>query len=398
MQATISQIASRLAVQKSSTRGLGIDVGQQDTKVVWFEKTGAKNLQASAIRFSTEIEPVEVSNQEDQLSIAMPSSQAADKKERRSEEMHPFSRRKADTGKTTKWKPADIAALCDRIVNMVGTSYRTAPIHLSLSMSVCDFRGVYLRSGNNGPQGSLQDALAESIGSREPRVLAIMDQDTTQAKRRVFSLPRETALAFGDSFEKSGMPPMSMDGLPWSMARCLQIIKKQQQSANPSIDFDGPQIIFDWSWGRPTLVAVNGKELTYVRRLNNGSLNQLCSQAKADLQLTNHQAARWLSHCNAAKVERELMEDTRHWMELRCAELCNELNEAVEYVAWRLKGGKIKNLWLTGGGAAMGLEKWIRPALPCPVQLWSLETSSGTIGPEYATATALAAKGAYDAI
>lgn len=397
MHTVLSDVVSKLAVTKGTVSGLGIDVGQQETKIVWLEKTrNSKSLHASAIRFPTDISPVEVAKEEDSMSMMGFAAQSTEpEKERRSEEFHPFRHRKNDSAKVSKWSAKDIGGLCDRIVNMIGTNFRMAPLHIALSMSVCDFRGVYLRKGSNGVEGSVAEALAESIGSREPRSLAILDSDPSKPKRRVFSLPQETALAFGDGFDRNGMPPMSMDGLPWCLSGCLPLTQRQRKE---EVDFDGPQIVFDWSWGRPTLIALDNHEITYVRRLNNGSIQQLCGQAQADLELSNAQAVRWLTLCNASNGDRELMEDTRQWLELRASELAHELNEAIQYVAWKLKGGKIRNLWLTGGGAALGLANWIRSPLLCPVHVWNLETSAGRLGPEFAVATALAAKGVYDAV
>lgn len=398
MQAVLEEITNRLTLPKSTVNGLGIDVGQQETKIVWIEKrSGSKTLKASAIRTPTEINAVVEQGKEDSP-ISMMGLQTPDpEKERRTEDLHPFRHRKEDSDKACKWQTKDIARLCDRLVGMVGAAFRTSPLHISLSMSVCDFRGVYLRTNGNGIEGNLTDALAESIGNREPRTIAILDQDTSKPKRRVFSLPQETALAFGDNFDRNGMPPMSLDGLPWCLAGCLNLVQNQW-SGRSEVDFSGPQIVFDWSWGRPTLVALNGREITYVRRLNHGSVKQLCAQAQDDLDLNNAQAARWLSLCNSTKGDRELMEDTRHWLELRCSELAKELTEAIEYVTWRLGDGQIKNVWLTGGGAALGLDRWIRNGLPCPVHTWTLQSESGNLGPEFATAASLAAKGGYGAI
>src|SRR5690606_13393947 len=86
------------------------------------------------------------------------------------------------------------------------------------------------------------------------------ESNASQDKLRCFSLPEDLSWSVAQSLDEVGLTPNSLDGVPWCLARALQMVAAPSNPA--TID-----LALDWSFGSPTLVASQSGQIHYVRSM-----------------------------------------------------------------------------------------------------------------------------------
>ena len=137
-------LTKRLVRTPNASTGLGIDVGQFHTKIVWLERTTAGQYRASAIKLPSAAE----------LYNEPTINSAGDDLDRRSTSTNPFAVKKTrETTNETVWTAENLSHLGQRIGTALNNSkIRRAELNITVSMSVCDFRNVYL--AKEGPEAN----------------------------------------------------------------------------------------------------------------------------------------------------------------------------------------------------------------------------------------------------
>lgn len=305
---------------------------------------------------------------------------------RQSDSSNPFKRTAPSAEGQTIWSKNNLSRLCKRIDAVLdGSRCRKSELSVTLSMSVCDYRSVYVAKESRSQPGAIQEALSQSLGNHQKRCVALLPDLENRPKCNIFSVSESLAWSVGELLEAEGLAPKRIDGLPW----CLRRAFCQTAESNTSIG-----IIVDWSYGAPTLAVVVDGELGYVRRLANGGLKQISSQAQADLGLDENEALRWLAHSSKLPQDKEAVRDTLAWMRHCCKEMAAEISAAIDFVRWRFKGRVPECVSLVGGGAAQsGLVKILSSEMAQDVRAWKRPVKDGVLTAEYATAAALAELG-----
>ena len=356
--------------------GLGIDVGQAKTKLVWLDQVGPTLRACHTI--------VNTLNASEDCALET----ASEAKDRR-EDSNPFKSRSEDSGREGFHLTGDqLRGLCESIRKTIGKGRVSGcAMNLTLSMSACDYRSVYVPKDVVVNEQAIHHALCQAIGSPQRRCIAVLPNDESKPKCRVFSIEESLATSVGDTFEKHGFPPQRIDGLPWCLARAYQLLGQSAENVG---------LILDWSFGRPLLVSVLDQKLSYVRRLSSGGIQELCAQPMRDMGLSTLEASQWLKLCLASRTEEksDASEDTRQWVRQSVVKMAEEINSAVEYIRWRAGKRPLTTIWTVGGAPRIdGLIEMLNADLSVPAQPWSLSTSNCTLTSELATATSLAMLG-----
>lgn len=356
--------------------GLGIDVGQAKTKLVWLDQNGT-SLRASHTTVNT--------SNPSETGLTETANSSTDRRE----DINPFKSRSEDLGKEGFNLTRDqLGRLCEGIRKTIGKGrVRQCAINLTLSMSACDYRSVYLPKDAVLNEQAIQHALSQAIGNPQRRCIAVLPNDEAKPKRRVFSIAEPLAASVGETFEKHGFPPQRIDGLPWCLARAYQMLNQPA---------DNVGLILDWSFGRPVFVSVLDQKLNYVRRLSHGGVQELCAQPMRDMGLSTPEASHWLKHCLASRTrdKSDASEDTQRWVGQTVAKMAAEINSAVEFIRWRAAKRPLTTIWAVGGAPRIdGLIEMLNAEVTVPVQPWSLPLSNCTLTSELATAASLAMLG-----
>ncbi len=366
----------------NTTSGLGIDIGQSQTKIVWMAGRADRSLRSMAVSIPTRIERVALAEASAQETTQPDGDRRTDH--------NPFKQRRSLATPSAKaWTSSELRNLCARIASVLeACPSRRAEVSVVLSMAVCDYRSVYVTKEADRSD-VLQSALQQSIGDDGPRCWANLVDSEAKPKQRIFSVPESLSWLVGESLESVGMSPRRIDGLPWCMARAYQHTEPKPDEAG---------LMVDWSFGDPTLVAVVDGQPAYVRRLNHGGLQKIASQARQDLHLNADEAARWIQQCEQPAPGCEAISETRSWMRHCCQRMALEIQAAIDYVRWRNKDRAPSKLWLVGGGAMhASLTEMLDAELAIDVRAWRRSWSSGHLSANYATAASLAELGVSNA-
>lgn len=356
--------------------GLGIDVGQSKTKLVWLDKNGA-SLQAFHITVNTLNQNVECSSD--------PTKESSDRRE----DVNPFKSRSQDTGNDEFTLTKDqLNWLCECVGKAIGKGrVSKCAMNLTLSMSACDYRSVYVPKDAVLNEQAIQSALMQATGSPQRRCIAVLPSEESKPKRRVFSVSESLATNVGETFEKHGFPPQRIDGLPWCLARAYQMLDEPTENVG---------IILDWSFGRPILVSVLDQRIIYVRRLCNGGMQEMCAQSMRDMGLSMAESGHWLKHCMSicGNEKSEASEDTQQWVSQSIAKMSAEINSAIEFIRWRAANRPLTTIWTVGGAPKIdGLVDMLSAEVSIPIRPWSLPTSNCRLTSDLATAASLAMLG-----
>ncbi len=341
------------------TCGLGIDIGQRLTKIVSVER------QRDTIH---EI-----------CAVSIPTRPAASE----------------DAGAQCNWSTREIKELSrvvQRVLNGRSASRRTR-VAVTLSMAACDYRTVYVPKDTQVNLRAVQETIASAKNDHRARCIAVLpspsasDSKEAQDKLRCFSLPEELSWSIAQSLDEVGLTPTVLDGVPWCLAGALQL------AAEPA-DPNCINIALDWSFGSPTLVAVQAGQISYVRSMVHGSIQELIATASRDYQMDTAEAVHWIAQClkhAASTVADAAQIETYDAVSRICSQLAEELRTAIEYITWRHQGCKVGTLWLMGGAPRInGLSDLLQSKLTCPVAQWQVNSGETCLTAEYALAAALA--------
>ncbi len=367
------------------SRGLGLDIGQLNTKIVIANKepTGTMHYQGVLIPTILADSPTEPP--------ATRSEQLPSESERRQSRSQTSA---ADKNHRFQLSTRTIKLLASRIGQVVATdSHITRPrVGLTLSMAVCDYRTLYIPKSSRLSVAGVQQSIVDATGDNRARCLAIMpgqdlQDDNRQAKVRCFSLPEDLVCTMAHQLEKIGLMPNTLVGLPWCMANALEMVM-------PSDEISKLQVGIDWSYGQPLLVSVKHGQIDYVRCLSNGSLRDLTATAADQYGLAPTAVGRWLAHCLRGPERLELnaiAAETRGWVREACRQFACEINTALEFIRWRNQDAKLETIWLMGGVTEIaGMTDLLQSMLACEVRPWRFDNGKSALTADYALAASLA--------
>jgi hypothetical protein len=348
-------------------QSLGIDIGQLTTKIVLAETNSRGELDYQTTCLSTWA-PNSVTES--------PTNQ--------------------DPIPACSWTSRALKSVTQQVGQIVAAHSRSRRLQIgvTLGMSACDYRTLYVPKNSHITAAGIQQSIAAAIGDKRPRCIATISHpesaaDNRQSKLRCLSLPEDLAWSIAQQLDGVGLMPHRLTCVPWCMARALQLVAKERPDA-------GHQLGIDWSYGPPTLVAVKQGHIDYVRCLSSGGLGQLCAQAMQRYQLSPAEACRWLTHCmhDESSTGSDAVMETRDWVREGCAKLATEIGNSLEFIRWRNPEFELESLWLMGGAPRIaGLHTWLQSMVPCELRLWNLETQVDQLTSEYALATAVASMG-----
>lgn len=359
---------------RAYSRGLGIDIGQTQTKVVSVECHRGEPCQICATTIPTILE----------------------------------SDGENEVNSTPRWSSFELKNLARRIRQLLGGRYRAsgARIALTLSMSVCDYRTIYLPSESRVRSTTLQETIAAATDDQRPRCIALLPggasaSDEAKSMIRCFSLPEELSWSAAQAFDEVGLTPHAINGLPWCLANAVELIAGEHSAGAielPAGAIELPagaiELVVDWSYGSPTLVAVRNGNIDYVRCLSHGSLEELASQARADYHMTFAEAQHWIAACLVDPPQEESLNNTTEtsdWIDDCCRHLAEEIHTAVEYLRWRHQSAPPPILRMTGGGTLIpGLQAILQSHLNHEINPWNWSDGTSTLTADYATAASLA--------
>ncbi len=350
---------SRLSWKPSSSCGLGIDIGQRATKIVSVQRQRDAIQAICAVCIPTRPETNQVGSTQ------------------------------------CNWSTREIKELSrviQRVLNGRSTSRRTR-VAVTLSMSACDYRTVYVPQDTQVSLRAVQETIAAAKNDHRARCIALLpnavvgESQEQQDKLRCFSLPEELSWSVAQSLDEAGLTPSVLNGAPWCMAGAMRL-------AAAAVQPDRINVALDWSFGSPTLVAMQAGEISYVRSMLHGSVQDLVATAGRDYQMDTAEGVHWIGQClehTALNVADAAQIETYDAVSRICSQLAEELRTALEYIAWRHQGCKVGTLWLMGGAARInGLSDLLQSKLTCPVAQWQVNCGETCLTAEYALAAALA--------
>lgn len=341
-----------------AARGLGIDIGQVATKIVSVERRRGAVQNVCAVSIPTRVESSNVDSQQ------------------------------------CNWSTRELKALSRVIQQTLNgrADSRRSRVEVTLSMSACDYRTVYVPQNTQVNMRAVQETIALAKNDNRTRCIALLpnlpsDSNQPQDKLRCFSLPEDLSWSVAQSLDEVGLTPSVLDGVPWCMLNALQMVVG---STDPAII----DLALDWSFGSPTLIAVKAGQISYVRSMVHGSVQELIATASEDYQMDAAEAVHWIARCleltvaNAADAAQIEAHDV---VSRACSRLAGEIQTALEYVTWRHQGCKLGTLWLMGGATRIaGLSDLLNSKLSCPVAQWQVTAGDASLTSEFALAAALA--------
>ncbi len=383
-----------------SQHGLGIDIGQLQTKIVFLKQTAG-----SGPAFSAATIPTSLSTEEDDAGAPAHSERFTEEPVL-SEPAHEPSAERRQTNAITKsksftWSSRDLRDLMGRIRDVVGNAeiQRRPMVGVSVSMSACDYRTIHVPKNSRMSNSSVQQTIASATGDNRNRCLAYLpgrekQNEDQQTKIRCLSLPEDLAWSVAQQLDDVGLTPKTLNGLPWCIANALDMVI-------PPTQRQCIQVGIDWSVGEPTLVCLVNGQIEYVRCLTNGGMQELTSQAIEDYRMTTAQAGRWLAHCLQASVSGQpnsAASETRDWVTGSVTKFAQEIETALDFIRWRNQSATLGSVWLMGGALQVpGLYEVLQARLPCAAVPWVLQTANAELSSEYALAAALARQGVQHA-
>lgn len=384
---------------RNGSRGLGIDIGQIHTKIVFAERSSGEGFDYRAATIPTRIRSLPPQNTAEAPTIvetsepALGSSQSAAATTARPERRL-TEKPVANAPTALQWSTREIKSLTSRIAQLIGPAQdvRHHHVNVSLSMSACDYRTIYAPKNVKVNAAGLQKSIATVIGDNRARCVAVLPgqdhpSDDKQTKIRCLSLPEDLAWSIATELDQVGCSPRNLTGVPWCIANALEMLP-QVPNTN---DF---QIGLDWGFESPTLVFVKNREINYVRCLSHGGVKQLASQAVADYQMSNAEASRWVAHSLHAPedaVAGDAISGTRDWVRECCRNLAKEIDTALDFMRWRNQGLKFEQISLMGGATLIpGLVDFLRTQLQIEVHCWKLPQRDSELTADYALASSLA--------
>ena len=341
-----------------TVRGLGIDIGQMVTKIVSVERQHGSVQNACAVSVPTRAESAHVDSPQ------------------------------------CSWSTRELKALSCVVKQVLNgrTDARRSRVAVTLSMSACDYRTVYVPQNTQVSMRAVQETIALAKNDNRTRCIALLpnpasDSKVPQDKLRCFSLPEDLSWSVAQSLDGVGLTPSALDGVPWCLANALQLVANSTDPA--TID-----LALDWSFGSPTLVAVQAGQINYVRSMLHGSVQELIALASADYQMDALEAVHWIAQSleqTALNVADAAQIETHDAVSRICSQLAEEIHTALEYVVWRHQGCKLGTLWLVGGAPRIaGLSDLLKSKLSCPVAEWQVAVGDTCLTSEFALAAALA--------
>lgn len=341
-----------------TTRGLGIDIGQMVTKIVSVERHRSSIQSACAVSIPTRAESAIVDNPQ------------------------------------CSWSTRELKALSRVVKQILGgrADFRRSRVAVTLSMSACDYRTVYVPQNTRVNMRDVQETISLAKNDKRTRCIALLpnplaDSNEPQDKLRCFSLPEDLSWSVAQTLDDVGLTPNALNGAPWCLTNALQLVAN---SADPTtID-----LALDWSFGSPTLVAVKSGQISYVRSMVHGSVQELIATASVDYQMDAVEAVHWIARSleqTALNVADAAQIETYDAVSRICSQLAEEIHTALEYVAWRHQGCNVGTLWLMGGAPRIaGLSDLLKAKLSCPVAEWRVTVGDACLTSEFALAAALA--------
>ncbi len=361
----LTQAPSRKSIgschwRNAISRGLGIDIGQRQTKVVSVEC-----LRGEAIKVCAATIPTIPTTAQETAGSSIP-----------------------------HWSSLALKQLAHRTSDLLGGAFngRGARIAVTLSMSVCDYRTIYVPADARTRPAIIQESIASATGDLRPRCIALLpngqaSSDEANATLRCFSLPEELSWSVAQAFDEVGLTPHAINGLPWCLTNAVELISHECDPA-------AFNLVIDWSYGPPTLVAARGGDIDYVRCLSHGSLEELTTQPGTDYHMNFSEAQHWIGACLASPTSADAlsaMADTSDWVHERCGLLAEEINTAIEYLRWRHQSAAPPVVWMMGGATLLpGLQRSLQSHLNCQIKPWTWSVGNSQLTAEYATAAALA--------
>lgn len=374
------------------SRGLGLDIGQLNTKIVIAKKepTGVIQYQGVIVPTILTDSPTEPpSTRSEQL----PS--VAERRQTRS------LTSEADKNHQFQLSTRTIKRLASRISQVVASDSLIARsrVGMTLSMAVCDYRTLYVPKTSRLSVTGVQQSIAAATGDNRARCLAVMpghdlQDDNRQTKVRCFSLPEDLVCTMAHHLESIGLMPHTLTGIPWCMANALEMVLPPEESSSL-------QVGIDWNYGQPLLVSVKQGEIDYVRCLSSGSLRELTASAADQYGLAPSAVGRWLAHCMGGPERLELnaiAAETRNWVREACRRFASEISTALEFIRWRNQDAKLETIWLMGGVPEIaGMAELLQSMLACEVRPWRLDAGNSALTADYALAASLAWMGTQHA-
>lgn len=381
-------------------RGLGIDIGQHQTKVVRVEHLPGRPLQAAMASIPTRsLTAANRSTESENPDATMAGGAAGEATDADAGDRRQSSQSAPQDPSLASWSRIQIQQLVRHIECLVGNQ-RRLPVNVALSMSACDYRTVHVPKETRLTTTTLQQMISQATGDRQTRCFALLPNveketgDKPQSRIRCLSIPESVSWSIAEELDRVGLAPRAIDGLPWCLANALRLTANSGES--------GLEVALDWGFGKPTLVSVSDGVIDYVRCLSSGGMQDLSAQAVAAHQFSLPEAVRWLSQCMSAAGETEPLATTRearresHDHVLSCVRnLAYEIKIAMDFIRWRNKNARLDRLCLMGGTPQLpGLVELLAAHLQVDVYRWELPAENLQLSSDYATATSLALQGA----
>lgn len=380
----LSKLAARstkklLHWRHTGRSGLGIDIGQYRTKLAWCRPSQNAPPQLICASFPSGISTLDLCeapaiSASPQMLSSLP---AADESDSRS-------------SIRTNWSGVQLKHIARRIDRVVGGAYRLrrSAVNVAVSMSACELRSVYLPKETALTSANVHQALAEMTADRRQRCVAILPSTNGGGKFRTLSITEDLASGVAEKLDEVGLTPRRIDGLPWSLARALKVGVASRSTASV-------QVVLDWSFGSPTLIAVKQGNIDYVRCLAGGGLAGWVQQSALHWGFSLEEAVRWIEQsCLATCRPTQEVVEAKTWIRECCYKLAQEINTSIDFIRWRNQATVIDELWLTGGCANLPfLVACLQENTAAQLKVWSLDAPNEDVTPEYAVAASLALLG-----
>ncbi len=380
-----SNTKSFLRRLSAGTPGLGIDIGQINTKIVIAKRDSTGTLQYQGVTVPTTQSGTPANDP------STPTQESASSAERR--RGHTLIGCAANSNRLSLSTRA-IKQLMLRVSHVIATNTDAQDAHVgvTLSMAACDYRTLYAPKNSRVNTAGIQKSIAAATGDNRSRCVTVIpghdsQADARQTKIRCFSLPEELAWTLAHYLDGIGLMPDALNGLPWCIANALEMALPPEESAKINIGID-------WSYGQPMLVSVRQGEIDYVRCLSSGSLRDLAAPATDQFKIAPAEAGRWLAHCMQGPTQLEVdavATETRDWARETCTRLAAEIGTAVDFIRWRNQGVELETIWLLGGVTEIpGMTELLQSMVPCELKPWRVDAGNNTLSAEYAMAASLA--------
>lgn len=268
-----------------------------------------------------------------------------------------------------------------------------------LPMHLADFRTLDLPVAE--PQvrramaaGELADALEETPGER---IFDLWDPPPGAGNRtgsfvQVLSLPQSLATRVAECLARSGLDCEVLDGLPFTLARALDLAEGPTESG---------RIALDWGYCGATICVLRGATPIYSRLLRGCGLFQLASAVGASLGVNVSEAEDILVKCGlpgdsvGMEVDDEVRELTAQVVADPLRQLVEQIDKTLLYVENEWPGVHSDRIWLFGGAATIpNLARQLAEKIGLDVVPWRLGGSGRNEDPSevlFASAAALSA-------